>query len=189
QAPLALLRSPTARCSASTCPRMRARASLRSAAAAAACSSKSTGAAVRTSNPNRSSRAAPVASPCWPLESTCTSASLRQIVPNSPRLPVSPVSLLRTIPALTDSLPLLDAHRGTRAARPDDGPHRPRVPVWSSRYAVVPGWEEVSEQIAEALVTAMALGTAIINLAAAIIRLAETERPRDEPRVRDGRHR
>jgi len=53
----------------------------------------------------------------------------------------------------------------------------------------VPGWEEVSEQIAEALVTAMALGTAIINLAAAIIRLAETERPRDEPRVRDGRHR
>lgn len=62
-------------------------------------------------------------------------------------------------------------------------------PSGASGTLPCPGWEEVSEQIAEALVTAMALGTAIINLAAAIIRLAETERPRDEPRVRDGRHR
>src|SRR5699024_1826172 len=44
-------------------------------------------------------------------------------------------------------------------------------------------------QITEALVTAVALGTAVINLAAGIIRLVETERGRCEPRLRGGRHR
>src|SRR5699024_9609427 len=96
------------------------------------------GPARRTWNPHRSTRPAPAPPLCWPLESTRTSASPRQIAPNSPRLPASPVSLLRTIPAMTDSLPLLDARRRKWAARPDDGTHRPGVSGWSQRYAARP---------------------------------------------------
>src|SRR5699024_7509183 len=62
-------------------------------------------------------------------------------------------------------------------------------PSGASGTLPCPGWEEMSEQIAEALVTAMALGTATINLAAGITRLCQTQPGQDEPRVRGGRHR
>src|SRR5690625_6355398 len=50
----------------------------------------------------------------------------------------TPVALSHTVPAMTDSLPLLDARRRKWAARPDDGTHRPGVSVWSQRYAAMP---------------------------------------------------
>ena len=62
-------------------------------------------------------------------------------------------------------------------------------PSGASGTLSCPGREEVSEQIAEALVTAMALGTAIINLAAGIIRLCQAQLGQGEPQVRGGRHR
>src|SRR5690625_7964002 len=53
-------------------------------------------------------------------------------------------------------------------------------PSGASGTLPCPGWEEMSEQIAEALVTAMALGTATINLAAGITRLCQTQPGQDE---------
>src|SRR5699024_11821506 len=88
-------------------------------AAACACSSNVTGSALRTSNPNFSTSAAPVASAS--PEATCTSASPRVTVPNSPRLPCSPVSRFRTMLDMIASLPLMTAHRGKWAARPVGG--------------------------------------------------------------------
>src|SRR5699024_1109415 len=150
QAPPVFLRSPTARCSAARRLRCRDRADASCADASRACSSKVTGSAVRTSNPNFSTSAAPVAS-AFP-EPTCTSASPRGIVPNSPRLPFSPVSRLRTM-LLISCLLMLDAsHRGSGRGAPSAGhglellaPTAPATaprPAWRPGRPLAPGTED-----------------------------------------------